>query len=88
MPLRPLGNRVLVLSAEEISKVGSIHIPDYAVEKQHEGTVVQLGTFKPNEDLPAIGDRVYFRQGYGKEVVLNDKLHVLIALEDILGVIT
>lgn len=88
MPLKPLGKRILVEPYEDIKEVGGILLPDYAVEKQHEGIVRALGKFKENEDVPKEGERVYYRQGYGSEVMLNNKLHVLLAIEDVLGVVS
>ena len=48
--VKPLGDRVLVESAEEKeTKKGGIIIPDTAKEKPQEGIVVVLGTGKLDE---------------------------------------
>lgn len=90
MPLKPLGRRLLIKPDPESDKIGVLYIPENAVEKPWTGQVIDIGNkFKEaTEDLPKIGDRVYYRQGYGKDVVINDESHILIALEDVLGVLT
>lgn len=67
---------------------GKIHLPDYTLEKPWTGTVVEHGKFKEGTDVPPIGSRVYYRQGHGKEVVINDVKHEILAIEDVLGILT
>jgi chaperonin GroES len=49
--VKPLGDRVLAQPLEEKEvKKGDIIIPDTAKEKPQEGTVVALGTGKPDDN--------------------------------------
>lgn len=89
MPLKPLGRRLLI-KPEEIAQTsaGGIHLPEYSLEKPATGIVIAQGTFKPEDVLPNEGDRVYFRPGYGKDVEINGEQHILIDIDDVLGVLT
>jgi co-chaperonin GroES (HSP10) len=89
MPLIPLGRRVLVEPLPPETEIGSIKLPDYMVEKQCQGYVRGISSKYGDEfEFPKVGDKVYYRRGYGQDIELNGVPHVLIAVEDVLGVLT
>ncbi|MDR0617848.1 MAG: co-chaperone GroES [Endomicrobium sp.] len=91
---RPLGDKVLVKPTEtkEVKK-GGIIIPDTAKEKPQEGEVIAVGTGKKTDDGKVIaldvkvGDKVLFGKYSGTEVKLNDKEHLIMSQDDILGIL-
>ena len=91
MPLRPLGDRVLVqrLEEEEEKTVGGIYIPDTAREKPQRGKVVAVGAGRLTEDgkrLPMdvkVGDEVLFGKYAGSDVPKTiDGVEYLVIKED------
>lgn len=87
MTLRPLGTRVLILPDEVPTMSGQIHLPEYTIEKPWQGTVVDVSSsLKPGE-APPIGAKVHYRQGHGKETIMDGKTYELLAIEDVLGII-
>jgi chaperonin GroES len=94
MKLKPLGDRVLVKSAEEKeTKRGGIIIPDTAKEKPQEGVIVAVGPGKLDEKGQRIamnvkaGDRVLYGKYSGSEVKLGDEELMIMHEEDIFGVL-
>jgi len=92
--VKPLGDRVLVKTAEEKEvKKGSIIIPDSAKEKPMESIVVALGTGKTDENGKKVpfevkkGDRVLVSKYGGTEIKLDGKEYKILNAEDILAVI-
>ena len=95
MKIRPLNDRVLVIRVEEEQKTqGGIIIPDTAKEKPQEGKVVAAGPGKVDKDgnrIPmnvAEGDRVLFGKYAGTEIKVDDKEHVFLREDDILGILS
>jgi len=95
MKIKPLGDRVLVKPAEAGEETkGGIIIPDTAKEKPQEGTVIEVGTGRLDEDGKVIpfnvkkGDRVLLPKYGGTEVKIDDEEYQIIREEDILGVIS
>lgn len=94
MKLKPIGDRVLVrrIEAKEKAK-GGIIIPDTAKEKPMEGKVIAVGAGKTDEDgkrVPIevrVGDRILLGKYAGTEFKLDDKEHVIVREEEILGVL-
>ena len=92
--LRPLHDRVLVKRLEEQDEqYGSIHIPDMAKEKPHEGRVIAVGTGKVTDEgknLPLAvkeGDRILFGKYSGSEVRLDGEEYLIMKEEDVLGIL-
>jgi chaperonin GroES len=89
---RPLGDRVLVRRTDEVKQIGSIHVPDQAVERPQRGIVVAvgMGRFTDNgQYLPcdvAVGDRVIFGKFMGSEIKLDGEEHLLVREDDIMGI--
>ena len=95
MKIRPLNDRVLVIRVEEEQKTqGGIIIPDTAKEKPQEGKVVAAGPGKVDKDgnrIPmnvAEGDRVLFGKYADTEIKVDDKEHVFLREDDILGILS
>ena len=90
MKIKPLGERVLLKRIEEDEQVrGGIIIPDSAKEKSQEAEVVALGTGKA-DDKPFFvkeGDKVLQPQYGGTPVKVDGVEYILIAEDDLLGVI-
>ncbi len=89
MTLKPLGKRILILPDEvpTMSETGII-FPDYTKEKPWQGTVVDVSaSISPKECPPPIGSKVHYRQGHGKETIMDGKVYELLAMEDVLGII-
>ena len=94
MKLKPLGDRVLVKSAEEKEvKRGGIIIPDTAKEKPQEGIIVAVGPGKRDDKGQVIpmnlkaGDRVLYGKYSGSEVKLDEVEYMIMHEEDIYGVL-
>ena len=96
MKVKPLNDRVLVtrLDKKKEETRGGIIIPDTAKEKPMEGKVIAVGSgrrLKDGKRVPLevkVGDRILFGKYAGTEVKINDKEHLIIKEDDVLGVIT
>ncbi len=96
MKVKPLYDRVLVRRIEEDKEQrrGGIIIPDTAKEKPMEGKVVAVGSGRLNKDGSRAklevkaGDRVLFGKYAGQEIKINDKEHVIIKEDEVLGIIS
>lgn len=92
--IRPLSNRVVVKRAEAKTTKGGIILPDTAQEKPKEGTVVAVGPGKYDEEgkLQAmtvkVGDRVLFSSYAGTEVKQNEEDYLIIAEDELFGILT
>ncbi len=94
MKVKPLNDRVLVYRIEEKEqKKGGIIIPDTAKEKPMEGKVVAVGSGRIEKDGKRVplevktGDRVLFGKYAGTEVKIDDKEHVILREDEVLGII-
>ena len=95
MKVKPLYDRVLVKRIEEKEqRKGGIIIPDSAKEKPMEGKVVAVGAGRLNKDGSRAplevkaGDRVLFGKYAGQEIKIDDKEHVIIKEDEVLGIIS
>ena len=85
--MKPLGNRVLVRSAEKEKTTSSgIIIPDSAVEsnKPKTGLIVAVGT-KLEEELE-VGMTVVFGKYAGFETTIGKDKHMILSVDDVLGI--
>jgi chaperonin GroES len=94
MKVRPLGDRVIVKPIEEKeTKRGNIIIPETAKEKPQQGEIIAAGKGKMTEDgklLPMdvkVGDRILYGKYSGTEIKIDDKEHLIMHQDDILGII-
>jgi chaperonin GroES len=93
MKVKPLHDRILVRRVEEKEqKRGGIIIPDSAKEKPMEGKVIAVGSgrIEKGERIPLevkVGDTVLFGKYAGTEVKIEDKEHVILREDEVLGII-
>ena len=94
MKVKPLYDRLLLKRIEEKEqRRGNIIIPDTAKEKPMEGKVVAVGSGKVGDDGKRqpmevkVGDRVLFGKYAGTEIKIDDKEHVIIREDEVLGII-
>ena len=94
MKMKPLYDRVLVKRVEDKEqKKGSIIIPDSAKEKPMEGKVVAVGSGRVGKDgarMPMevkVGDVVLFGKYAGQEIKIDDKEHVILKEDEVLGIL-
>lgn len=92
MPIKPLGDRVVIERVEaNNSSKGGIIIPDHAQEKPLEGRVVYIGNGKtlPNGTIKPLevkeGQLVLFSKYSGVEVEIDGKSLLIMKEEDILA---
>ena len=93
MAIKPIGDRVLVEPLEEeVSKVGSLYVPDTAKERPQRGKIVAVGEGRlDGKDLipmrVKVGDKVLFGKYAGVELKYEDKDYLILNEHDILVVI-
>ena len=95
MPVRPLGDRVLVKRTEESEQksAGGIIIPDTAKEKPQQGLVEAVGNGKMGDDGKRApldvkkGDKVLFGKYAGTDVKIDGDEYLIMHESDILAVI-
>ena len=94
MKVKPLNDRVLIKRVEEKEQVrGGIIIPDTAKEKPMEGKVIAVGSGRLEKDGSRTalevkkGDRILFGKYSGSEIKIDDKEHVILREDEVLGII-
>ena len=94
MKVTPLHDRLLVTRIEDkAQKKGGIVIPDSAKEKPMEGKVIAAGSGRildGGKKVPLevkVGDRVLLGRHAGTEVKIDDKEHVIVREDEVLGII-
>lgn len=91
--LKPLGNRVVVKRVKAPTSKGGILLPETAKEKPREGEVLAVGPGKLNDNGQReplnvqVGDRVYFSNYAGTEVVTDEEEYLILPEDDILGIV-
>jgi len=95
MKVKPLADRVLVKRLEEKEqRSGGIIIPDSAKEKPMEGKVIAVGSGRTEKDGKKTplevkaGDRILFGKYSGTEIKIDEKEHVILREDEILGIIS
>jgi chaperonin GroES len=94
LKLRPLADRLVVEPTEREDVTASgIYVPETAMEKPQEGTVVAAGPGRRDEDgkyIPMdvqVGDRVLYARYGGSEVKLEDKKYLILKESDVLAIL-
>jgi chaperonin GroES len=93
MKVQPLYDRILLTRIEaKEQKKGGIIIPDTAKEKPMEGKVIAVGAgrIEKGERIPLevkVGDTVLFGKYAGTEIKIDDKEHVIVREDEVLGII-
>ena len=88
MNIKPLADRVLILSAPAEEKVGGIIIPDTAKEKPLRGKVVAAGNgTKDEEMILKEGDTVLYGKYAGTELEYEGTKYLMMRQSDVLAVL-
>lgn len=89
LSIKPIGDRVVVESAPAEEKTASgIYIPDTAKEKPQRGTIVAVGTGKPDEPLTVkVGDEVLYGKYSGTEITYEGKEYLIMKESDIYAIL-
>ena len=94
MNLKPLGDRVIVKTAEaETQTASGIILAETAKEKPQRGTVIAVGEGKVNdkgERVPVdvnVGDTVIYSKYGGTEVKLEGEEYLILRAEDIYAIV-
>lgn len=94
--LHPTADRVLVLPAPEIGKIGSVHLADQAKEKPVRGIVLAVGPGKPCDSCGEIhpsrrqvqvGHTVLYGKYAGSEIKVGNEILLIMREEEIIGVV-
>jgi len=81
------------LTTAAIQAVPSIIIPDAAKEKPMQGEVLAVGNGRVLEDGTKlaldvkVGDRILFGKYSGTEIKIDDKEHIILREDEVLGII-
>ena len=94
MQVKPLADRVVVKPFEESEQVkGGIIIPDTAKEKPMQGTVIEIGPGRTNEDGTKTplevkkGDKILYGKYSGTEVSIGNDEYLIMGESDIFAII-
>ena len=89
LSIKPIGDRVVVEPAPAEEKTASgIYIPDTAKEKPQRGTVVAVGTGKPDEPLTVkVEDQVLYGKYSGTEITYEGKEYLIMKESDIYAIL-
>jgi len=94
MKFRPLHDRVLLRRIEQEAKTaGGIIIPDTAKEKPMQGTVIEIGPGRTNEDGTKTplevkkGDKILYGKYSGTEVSIGNDEYLIMRESDIFAII-
>ena len=93
MPLKVLGDRVLIKSEEAQQMERGIYLPESAQQKPQRGTVMGVGegrTLKDGAVVPpdvAVGDRVLYAKYGGTEVTVDGEDMLIMSTSSIHAVI-
>jgi len=89
LSIKTLADRVVVEPAAAEEKTASgIIIPDTAKEKPQKGTVVAVGTGKPDEPLTVKnGDTVLYGKYSGTEITIEGNEYLLMRESDIFAIV-
>jgi chaperonin GroES len=90
VPIKPLGNYVVVMAEEAETKTKSgLYLPESAKEKPQTAKVVAVGPGKvgdDNEVIPMsvkIGDRIIYGGYSNTEVKMDGKMYILVSEDNI-----
>lgn len=93
VPVRPLGDRVLIQRLDEDEKTaGGLYIPDTAKEKPQKGKIVAVGAGRVNDEGKTFplsvkaGDQVLFSKYAGTEIKIGNQEYLLVREDEVLGV--
>jgi len=85
----PLGQRVLVKRVEEATTTASgIIIPDNAKEKPLSAEVLAISNEVKEDGEIQVGDTVVFAKYSGTELTVDGQEHLVLNVDDILGILS
>ncbi len=88
MNIKPLADRVIVVSAAAEEKIGGIIIPDTAKEKPLRGEVVAVGNGTKDEEMVLKkGDKVLYGKYAGTEIELDGTKYLIMRQSDVLAIL-
>ena len=89
MSIKPLADRVLIEPAPaETKTVGGIIIPDTAMEKPLQGTIVAVGKGTKDEEMVLKeGDTVLYGKYAGTELEFEGKKYLIMRQSDVVAVL-
>ena len=89
MKIQPLADRVLIEPAPaETKTVGGIIIPDTAIEKPLQGTVVAVGQGTKDEEMVLkAGDQVLYGKYAGTELEHEGQKYLIMRQSDVVAVL-
>ena len=88
MNIKPLADRVLVLSTPAEEKVGGIIIPDAAKEKPQRGKVVAVGQGTKDEVMILKeGNTVLYGKYAGTEIENGGEKYLIMRQSDVLAIV-
>jgi chaperonin GroES len=91
--IKPLGNRLLIKRSQADATIRGILLPDSAKEKPKQGIVMAVGPGKTDEQgnketmQVKVGDLVLFSSYAGTEVKGQDEELLILAEDDVLGIL-
>jgi len=85
MSIKPLNSRILVeVKSGEEKTAGGLYIPTAAQEKTNTGIVIAVG----DKDIAVkIGQLVVFDKYSGTQIMIEDKEHLLLDIDNVLAII-
>ena len=93
--IRPLGDKILVKRKEAAGQTASgIYLPESAKDKPQEAEVLAIGDGKlldSGERAPfqvKVGDTVLLSKWGGTEVTIDDEDYLILAEDDVLGIVS
>lgn len=87
MRIEPLGERVVVAPVERPDRTsGGLFIPDIARDAPQVGVLVAIGGGVEDASLE-VGNKVLHGKFAGTEIHIGDEPHLVLRLEDLLGVV-
>jgi len=92
MKFVPLYDKLLVRRSEEVTKVGSLYVPEAAQDKPQEGTVLSCGTgrYEKGNLVPLAvkeGDTILFGKYAGSEIKIDGEDFLILKEEEVLGIL-
>ncbi|TCV13609.1 chaperonin GroES [Sphingobacterium alimentarium] len=87
--IKPIGDRIVIEAAPAEEKTASgLYIPDTAKEKPSQGTVVAVGSGKPEEPLTVkVGDKVLYGKYAGTEITYEGKEYLIMRESDVYAIL-
>lgn len=83
--LQAVGQHILVIRDEEVTKVGELDIPEWSVQKPNTGKIISVGTEIHDKSI-RVDKQAVFTQKAGFEVNIDNEVVTVLRYDQILGV--